>query len=61
MADKLCPLQYDQEEKLLGGCWKEKCAWWDDVEKHCSIFLIQERLSSIWNLYYETIKVKGLF
>ena len=42
--EKLCPLK---NGKIYRDCDEEKCAWWSQVEKCCSIGLIGNALAGI--------------
>ena len=46
--EKLCPLSFNSPDQVdILSCVKEKCAWWSQVEKCCSIGLIGNALAGI--------------
>jgi len=49
-----CPLlesAYYSNNQNLGGasreCLKEECAWWDDIEEHCSVLMGMKLLARL--------------
>ena len=40
MNNKHCPVRSN-------GCWKERCAWWDEFSKSCAVLLLAQRFDSV--------------
>jgi len=54
---KNCPLTYsvqrgayDQQLSDFDYCIENECAWWDDDEKACAIFMISKFMGLIWSM-----------
>jgi len=42
---KVCPVISKPEE--FEGCKEEQCAWWNDFEKRCSVYILAHVLNQL--------------